>query len=234
MQSILIFASLGLAFGVTLLLGIEPGVITGLLAYLMGSNALLTREVNKLKTRFDRVINDLPDLLHQMQLKTATTAPTQDTQAAQPKVDDGVAQRMQALDDKLELLLQHMRKAAPQELTPDHISPPSSITEEAPSATMPSVRDIELMRELLLKMAETMASTMKVAETMATHVSAREAEAHHAPQILESPSHTVLQKEPAPTPKEEGVSRRLSIDELRTELDKIAQELSIELGRPKA
>lgn len=68
-HSVLIFVSIGIALGLTLLLGGQWGALMGILAYLSGSNVLLNQEVKKLKAYIDRLMNELPELLRQMSSK---------------------------------------------------------------------------------------------------------------------------------------------------------------------
>ncbi|MFZ5535864.1 MAG: hypothetical protein ACOZAP_00065 [Pseudomonadota bacterium] len=235
MQGILTFASLGLGLALTLLFGPQWGIVMGLLAYLAGSNVLLNRDVNKLKAHIDRIINELPELLRELTIKAeppaAAPAPVQEAVTIQPEPADAIEQRMQALDHKLELLLRHVQSPAPQASTPSPAdsppaqpaapSPPTAIDpvpQAGPLASTPSARDLDLMRELLLKLAETMAAREGTGG----------AEARHDPTPQAPPPSPLM-----PAKEDEATGRRLSIDELRSELDKIAQELSIELGRPK-
>ncbi|MEW6729566.1 MAG: hypothetical protein AB1332_09520 [Pseudomonadota bacterium] len=234
MQSILIFASLALGLGLTLLTGPQWGSVMALLAYLAGSHVLLNQEVNKLRAYIDRIINELPELLQQMSLKVesqaaAPTSPPQQTGKAPAEPANPLEQRMQALDSKLELLLQRIQSPAPEaasmpspppkiESAAQTATQPAPITPSPSNAPTPAAKDLELIRELLLKMAETMAT--------------REAGGDHAA----APTHqtpTPQASSADPAKGHEATGQRLSIDDLRAELDKIAQELSIELGRPK-
>lgn len=227
MQGILTFASLGLGLALTLLFGPQWGIVMGLLAYLAGSNVLLKQDVNKLKAHIDRIVNELPELLRELTTRVepqpAAPAPVQEPLNAKPEPLESMEQRMQALDHKLELLLRHVQPPAPQEPAPAP-TPPQPVpaatanAEPMPVAATPSAKDLDLMRELLLKLAETMA-----AREGAGAAEARPEPAPQAPTPLP----------PAVSKEDETAGRKLSIDELRSELDKIAQELSIELGRPK-
>lgn len=79
--------------------------------------------------------------------------------------------------------------------------------------TTAAVTEADLMREFLLKMAQTMLANKAEGASEVRHTS--------VPQGV-SPSATTSQEEPHPSP---------SLNELRSELDKIARELSLELGR---
>ncbi|MGK0673791.1 MAG: hypothetical protein ABWU16_03920 [Halothiobacillaceae bacterium] len=228
-----------------------------MLAYLVGSDVLRHREVKKLKAHIDRVINELPEtLLHQInsKIKALSTPPasTQSVLEVKPQALDAIEQRMSAIDHKLELILQHMQSptVAPQ---PQPAPPPAAVQsapatyppreaaspdapprQAAPSATpvaqpmpsaaaptqapttaaAPSAAELEFMRELLLELIKIIPSS-KTEETTKVHHGDR--------------SQTAPPSSAAPSRAE--ASHKPSIDELRSELDKLTRELNLELGR---
>lgn len=236
-QSILTFVSLAIGLALTLLYGPQSGIVMGFLVYLAGSNILLNRDVEKLKAHIDRIINELPELIREVVIKNEQkNQPSPSSKPApspQPATTEVLDQRIQALDVKLELLLKRMQtmqamsSAEPTTVqTPfvntAHASRPHTSPEPTPPAPNPvrSSQDIEQMRELLLKLAEGVMA--RNAQTTSSQASSH---THPSAPTVTNQNFKA---------EDETTHRRLTIEELRGELDKLAQELSIELGRPKS
>ncbi|MGC8854259.1 MAG: hypothetical protein ACP5OY_05010, partial [Halothiobacillaceae bacterium] len=140
----------------------------GAMIYFAGNNFLLNQEVNKLKARINKVIDDLPDLMRDLpnQSKPTAVAPSLDQQTPiAPQPGDALEQRMQALDSKLDLLIKHVHGSSSPSQGPAQTAPqpnlPASLsrTRSNEPAEVAPAADGELheIRNMLLQLVEAMA-----------------------------------------------------------------------------
>lgn len=162
MYSILIFASIALGLASTLLYGPQWGVVMGIMTYLAGNSTLLGRELSQIKTSFQKIMNELPDLVNDLveqRLKdmgfiTDTPPALSSTPAA--KEEDSIEkvsalseldQRFSALDSKLSALVELLaaREAAAAANSSDSVSGSSLKADQA--KVEPPLSAIKVLQE---------------------------------------------------------------------------------------
>ncbi|MEW6764442.1 MAG: hypothetical protein AB1344_01475 [Pseudomonadota bacterium] len=246
MRSILTFASLGLALASTLLLGPQWGITIGLLIFIAGNNALLSREASQLRTQLNKNFNELPDLVNdlvQQRLQELSQAPTSTppqqleatTRTEEAEAPAKLEHRLSALDSKFETLVQLLTTREMQE------AQPAALTADEPEASSSESNALDQPRqEANVDQAANVESTLpaQTANSPAELAAMRELLEKMAGMLALKGDVAAPGKEAAAIPAEAHqntgalAKQRPSIDHLRAELDKLALELRSELDRP--
>jgi len=148
MRSTLTFAAIGAGLAATLVFGAQMGLMVGLMVFLVGNNALLTKDLDRLKAHLDKVLNELPTLVSDLvkqrlneheatsQPKESIPAPEASALPAREPVADSAVpvleQRISSLDSKLETLIFQLAS------THAPAPPPTPVVSPAPVQAAPA------------------------------------------------------------------------------------------------
>lgn len=152
MRSTLTFAAIGAGLAATLVFGAQMGLMVGLMVFLVGNNALLTKDLDRLKAHLDKVLNELPTLVsdlvkqrlseHDASSPLKESIPTPEVSsppARESAVDSAVPaleQRISSLDSKLETLI--FQLASTHAPTPPPPPPPAAVASPSPMQAAPA------------------------------------------------------------------------------------------------